>query len=101
MPNVEMTIFEVLKAIKKGIWYQVPADFNGTAYISVDSNEAGKQLVHLRTHWAKQDVPTTFEMADAIEMPVWNSTELKMVIRPLVRVRIINDKIKDRSKEIF
>ena len=96
-----MTIFQTLKAIKRGCWYSVPADIYATAFISVDSTEAGKQLTRLRNHWAKQDAVTEFEFGTSIEMPVWDSMELRMVVRQLITVKMMNDRIKDIKKEMF
>ena len=95
-----MTIFDLLKQLKKHYWYDVPADIFATAYIKVDYTEAGKQLTHLRNHWAKQDVKTEFEFSEAIELPVWDSVKLEMVVKPVIKVRMINDRIKAFGGEI-
>ena len=89
-----MQILETLINIKRGHWYEVPADFNANHYISVDSYEADMQLKHLAHHWTNLGVPTEFEFEPAQEMPIWDSVEKKMVIKPLIKVTMLNDRIK-------
>lgn len=89
-----MTIFEILKELKKGCWYQIPVDFYASATTTVDHSEAGKTLTHHRNHWARQDIKTTFEMDKPIEMPIWDSNERRMVFRNVVKIEMTNEKIK-------
>ena len=81
-----MTIFSLLKSLHRGKYYQVPADFAATAHIIVDSNEAGKQLTHIRNHFSRRDFGCDFQMEPEIEFPVWDELKCEMVIRPMIKV---------------
>ena len=90
-----MKILESLKYIAKNKgWYEVPADFYAMHYVTVDSHEAGMQLKHLAHHWTNLGVSTSFSFGKAQEMPIWDNCELKMIFRNVVKVEMINDRIK-------
>jgi hypothetical protein len=94
-----MNIFEVLKSIKRGGWYEIPSDIYSVSTETVDDIEARKKLTHLRNYWAKQNVDTVFEMRDPQEMPVWDKSILEMVIKPVIKVTISNGIIETFNPE--
>ena len=88
-----MTFFEVIKAIKKGYWYQVPSDIHGHSNTDMDHKDTVRQLTYLRNYWATRENPVTFEMGEPKEQAVWDKAELKMLVKQVVRITMTNSVI--------
>ncbi len=89
-----MGILETLMRLKRGYWYEVPAEFRANHYITVDLNEAGLQLKHLAHHWTNLSIPTEFEFGPEMEMPIWDSVKKEMIFRQVIKVSMMNERIK-------
>ena len=83
-----MDIFTLLKSLKHSHWYEVPANDQTDAIITVNSHEAGKILKHYWSLWKKQNVNTDFEIGATREFPIWDTMELKIKFYPVCRVKI-------------
>jgi len=90
-----MNIFDLTKQIKHGQWYKVPNDIYGHASTDVDGKEAVKICTYLRNYWARQHMPTEFEIGKTVEVRIWDPLERKHVNKNVTRITIMNDAIKN------
>lgn len=85
-----MNIFDVLKALKKGYYYNVPLNplqFKDKHAVA-NHHHASGHLVELRNMLVKSGHKVEFEMEPAKDVPVWDKDKNKMVLTPVVKINI-------------
>lgn len=89
-----MTIFDVIKAIKKGTMYNIPISaFNEKRSLN-DHYITSSYLVELRNKLVKQEYKVSFEMEKAVDVPVYDTDLKKMISTPVVKINIKVEKEK-------
>lgn len=85
-----MTIFELLKSLKRGYFYNVPADpfANEIKYCLVNHHEAGNHLCKLRNRLSEKHI-ITFELEKPQSIPVWIIEKNQMEETNVVKVNVI------------
>lgn len=85
-----MTIFELLKSLKRGYFYNVQVDpfANQIKHCLVNHHEAGKHLVEMRNKLQDKYI-VTFELEKPQSIPVWIIEKNRMEETPVVKVNVI------------
>ena len=85
-----MKIFDLLKELKRGYWYNVPADpfAQIVKYCLVTHHEAGNHLCKLRNRLSEK-YTITFELEAPQKIPVWIIEKNQMEETNVVKVNVI------------
>jgi len=85
-----MTIFELLKSLKKGYWYNVPVNplTAKDKRVPVNHHHAGSHLVELRNMLVKLDYKVTFQMEKPVDVPIYDTDKQQMVSTPVVKINM-------------
>lgn len=85
-----MKIFDVLKALKRNHYYNVPVNplESKEKRSLVNHHHTGSHLVELRNMLVKHGYDVKFEMEDKKDVPIWDSDKKQMVFTPVVKINI-------------